>query len=119
MIKIIIILYLVSVYISLPGLFSKAGYKAILGLIPIVNIYILVQILEINPILQIILSLGLIFLDDRAYIVTLIFLFLPFVIADAYDKNFIYGLLCNIIPFILYPYLAYFNGTYRYNLEED
>lgn len=118
MIKYIVIAYIISIYISLPGLLSKAGYNALLGLIPIYNIYILVQILEIHPILLLILSLGLIFLPDRAYIMTLICLFIPFIIADAYDKGIIYGIICCVLPFIFIPYLAYFTGAYRYNMED-
>ena len=47
MIKILLIAYLVTFYLSLPGLFSKAGYSAYKGLIPIYNIYILLEILNI------------------------------------------------------------------------
>ena len=47
MIKILLIAYLVTFYISLPGLFSKAGYSAFKGLIPIYNIYIFLEILDI------------------------------------------------------------------------
>lgn len=118
MLKIIIIAYLVSFYLSLPGLFSKAGYSSLTGLIPIYNIYVLVQILEISPILLMIISLGLIFLPQRIAIVTLIFLFLPFLIADAYDKKIIFGLLGCILPFIIYPMIAYCTGTYCYDMED-
>ena len=118
MIKMIILLYLLSIYISLPGLFSKAGYNALLGLIPIYNIYLLVQLLEINPILLIIISLGLIFLPDRVFVATLIAIFLPFLITDAYDKSIVYGIFSLILPFILIPYVAYLNGTYRYDMED-
>ena len=117
-IRIIIITYLLSFYISLPGLFSKAGYNALNGLIPFYNIYILIELLEINPILLIILSLGLIFLPIRGYIVTLIFLFIPFLITDAYDKKPITGLITCILPFIMFPYISYFSGTYRYDMED-
>ena len=46
MIKILIIVYITSFYLSLPGFFSKAGYNSLSGLIPIYNLYILFQILE-------------------------------------------------------------------------
>lgn len=118
MIKILIIIYILSFYLSLPGFFSKAGYSALSGLIPIYNLYILFQILEVNPIILIIISLGLIFLPDRAYFGTLLFIFIPFMLADAYDKGKIIGLLCFIFPFIFYPLLAYFTGTYRYDMED-
>ena len=117
MVKLIVIIYVLSIYISLPGLLSKAGYNALYGLIPIYNIFILVQILEIHPILLMILSLGLIFLPDRVFIGTMIGIFIPFIIADAYDKNILYGILCFILPFIFLPIIAYMNGTYAYNME--
>lgn len=117
-IKIILIAYLVSFYLSLPGLFSKAGYNGLKGLIPFYNIYILIELLEINPFLLILLSLGLIFLPIRGYLVTLVFLFIPFLIADAYDKKPITGLITCILPFIMFPFIAYFSGTYRYDMED-
>ncbi len=118
MIKILLIAYLVTFYLSLPGLFSKAGYSAYKGLIPIYNIYILIEILNIKPIFLLILSLGLIFLEDRMYIITLIFVFMPFMIADAYDKKFITGLLGLFLPFFVIPYIAYANSTYIYDMED-
>lgn len=118
MIKYILIVYLVSIYLSLPGLFSKAGYNALLGLIPIYNIYILIQILEINPILLILLSLGLIFLPIRMFFATLMLIFLPFIIADAYDKKMIFGVLGLIIPFLIFPLIGYVSGAYRYDMED-
>ena len=57
MIKILIIVYITSFYLSLPGFFSKAGYNSLSGLIPIYNLYILFQILEIKPITLIIIRL--------------------------------------------------------------
>ena len=87
MIKVLIIIYILSFYLSLPGFFSKAGYNALSGLIPIYNLYILFQILEISPILLIIISLGLIFSPDRSFFGTLIFVFMPFILADAYEKG--------------------------------
>ena len=118
MIKILLIVYFVSFYISLPGLFSKAGYSAYKGLIPIYNIYILIEILEIKPLFLMLLGLGLIFLNDRMYIITLLFVILPFALADAYDKKLLTGILGLCLPFIIFPYLAYINGTYIYDMED-
>ena len=81
-------------------------------------LYILFQILEIKPITLIIISLGLIFSPDRAYFGTLLFIFIPFMLADAYDKGKVIGFLCFLFPFIFYPLLAYFTGTYRYDMED-
>lgn len=117
-IKILLIAYLVPLYLSLPGLLSKAGYNGLKGLIPFYNVYVLIEILEINPLLLILLSLGLIFLPIRGYLVTLVFIFIPFLIADAYDKKPFIGLITCILPFIMFPFISYFSGTYRYDMED-
>lgn len=118
LVKILLIAYLATFYLSLPGLFSKAGYSAYKGLIPIYNIYILIEILNIKPLFLMLLGLGLIFLEDRMYIITFLFVFMPFMIADAYDKKFFTGLLALILPFFVIPYIAYFNSTYIYDMED-
>jgi hypothetical protein len=118
MIKILLIAYLVTFYLSLPGFFSKAGYSAYKGLIPIYNVYILLEILNIKPLLLILISLGLIFLEDRMYFITLIFVFMPFMLADAYDKKLITGILGLCLPFIIFPAIAYGNSTYIYDMED-
>ena len=43
---------------------------------------------------------------------------MPFILADAYDKGKITGLLCLIFPFVFYQILAYFTGAYRYDMED-
>lgn len=118
MIEIIVSLYFISILISLPGLFSKAGYSAYKAFIPIYNLYILIQILDIKPLFLILIALGLIFLEDRVAIATGLCIFLPFNIADAYDKKFIIGLLGFFLPFIIIPYIGYFSGTYIYDMED-
>mgnify|MGYP003306300645 CR=1 FL=1 len=117
MIRIIVIVYLLSIYISIPGLIGKANYNWLLGWIPFVNIYYLLSVLEIKPIFLIIISLLLIFLPDRALIVTMMVVFLPFLIADCYENNVGYGFLGLILPFIVFPYIAYFHGEYLYSEE--
>lgn len=118
MVKILLLIYLISIVISIPGLLNKAGYSMLQGLIPFYNIYLLIELLEINPLLLIVLSLLIIFLPDRLLIITMILIFLPFIIADAYDKGIIIGLLSLILPFIFLPYIAYLGGCYRYNMED-
>ena len=118
MIKILLIAYLVTFYLSLPGLFSKAGYSAFKGLNPIYNIYILFEILNIKALFVILLGLGLIFLEDRMFIPTFLFTILPFTISDAYDHKLFMGILALVLPFFIYPYIAYFNGTYIYDMED-
>lgn len=117
----IILIYLLCFYFSVPGLINKAGYPIWKGLIPFYNLYLLVTILEISPFVLMLLGLGLIFLPDRMWVATLIAVFLPFLIADAYayDKSIRIGVLTFLCPFILYPYLAYSSATYGYNLLEE
>ena len=118
MIGIIVIIYFVSILISLPGLFSKAGYSFYKAFIPIYNLYILIQILDIKPIFLMLVAIALIFLNDRVAVATGICIFLPFMIADAYNKNFFIGLLGFILPFFIFPYIGYFSGTYIYDMED-
>jgi len=115
----IVIAYFVVFYLSLPGLLSKAGYTLIEGLIPIYNIYVLLTVLEINPFLLIMLSLGLIFLPDRMFIATLIFVFLPFILSNAYSRGIIFSILALVCPFLMFPILAYGpNSDYLYSIED-
>ena len=72
------------------------------------------MILKINPILLIVLGLGLIFLPCRMFVATLIIIFLPFQIADAYSSNFKVSIITFILPIIMYPVLAYIKGYYTY-----
>lgn len=118
MIDIIVAVYFGSIFLSLPGLFSKAGYSAYKAFIPIYNLYILVQILDIKPIFILLIALALIFLEDRVAVATGICIFLPFMIADAYDKNFIIGILGFCLPFLIFPYIGYFSGVYIYDMED-
>ena len=117
--KYIVLAYFIILYLSLPGLVSKAGYSLKEGLIPGYNVYILLTILEINPFLLIILSLGLIFLPQRMFIATLLFVFFPFLLCDAYSRGIIFSILTLICPFIMFLVLAYApNCDYLYNVEE-
>ena len=119
MIRIIVIIYLISLYISIPGLVNKAGYKFYYGLIPIVNIYFLFKVLKLNPILIIIFSLLLIFCPFRELFATMFVIFLPFMIGDAYESNLLYSFLGLVIPFIIFPIVAYLNGIYQYGGDDD
>lgn len=117
MLKTIFILSVIALYVSLPGFFNKAGYNSFKGLIPIYNIYILMDIIKINPIILLIIGVGLI-TPIRILFATVITIFIPFIISDAYDKNILIGILTLLIPFIMYPLIAYKIGVYRYNLED-
>ena len=119
MIKLIVMIYLITLYISLPGLINKAGYKFYYGLIPIVNIYYLFKALKLHPVLIIIFSLLLIICPFRELFATMFIIFLPFMISDAYNSNLMYGFLGLLIPFIIFPITGYLNGVYQYGGDED
>lgn len=117
--KYIVLAYFIVLYLSLPGLLSKAGYSIRDGLIPGYNIYALVTVLEINPFILMILALGLIFLPQRMFIATLMFVFFPFILCNAYSRGIILSIITLICPFIMFPFIAYFpNSDYSYGMEE-
>lgn len=115
----IALIYFLCFYLSLPGFFNKAGYKGYKGLIPVYNIYLLCLILKIHPLLLAILGLSLIFLPSRMLIATTIIVFLPFIIADAFSNGIKMGVLTALIPFVMFPVLAYIKGYYNYFEEEE
>lgn len=119
MIEKIVAVYILSLYISIPGFIKKAGFNPYLGLIPIVNIYYLIRTLKINPIFLIIISLLIIFLPDRAFIVTTIVIFFPFMVVDCFESNIIYSILALLLPFPIFPYIAYIHGMYSYTKEGE
>lgn len=106
---------LLSLLISIPGFVKRSGEGFIKGLIPGYNIYLFLSAIEFPPILLMLLALGLIFLPDRMFIATLLCVILPFMVNDAYGKGKVSAILTLFLPFIMYPFLAYFNGIYIYN----
>ena len=118
MINTIIILYVVGLYLSIPGFLRKAGIKFYYGLIPIVNIYFLIKALNIHPILLIVYGLLLIFLPYKDLLMTIMVIFFPFMLMDGYEKNILLSFAALILPFVIYPYVAYFHGIYNYGCED-
>ena len=114
MINNLVLLYLIILYLSIPGFLSRAGYKFYLGLIPIVNLYYFFKVLKINPVFLIIYSLLIIFIPYRDFLITLLFVFLPFMTMDAFENNLFFSFASLIVPFILYPFVAYIHGRYNY-----
>ena len=114
MIQTIGIVYILSLYLSIPGFIGKAGYNWLLGFIPFVNLYYLVLTLKIEPILLILVGILLIVFPERILIGTCIVMFLPFMIADCFETDLFYSFGCLILPFIFYPFIAYFHGSYLY-----
>lgn len=109
---------LLSLLIALPGFINKAGYSFYKGLIPGYNLYLFFTLLEFSPILLGLLGLGMVFLPDRAFVATFLFVLLPFMVSDAYGRGKLFGLLILVLPFIMYPLLGYFLGTYAYDMKE-
>ena len=60
----------------------------------------------------------MIILPFRELILTTIIIFLPFFIADAYEGSVKYGIYGLIIPFVIFPYIAYFHGIYQYGGDD-
>lgn len=105
-------LYFIILYFSICGFVKKAGYKLWQGLIPIYNLYLFITVIKVSPILLILISLGLIFLEQRAFFGTLIYIFLPFIIADKYGQNTFIAILTLLFPYVMYPYIAFIKGYY-------
>ena len=93
-------------YVSLGFLIEKAGYKMILGYIPIINIYYLSKALKTHIIIIILLILGIIFLPFRNLIMTITYIFLPFIIGYYYSQNVFVSAFTIFFPFFGYPYMA-------------
>lgn len=111
----LLIISLIVIYFSIPGYLMKAGHSFFKGLIPIYNIVQLFKVLEINLGLFMII-LGFVFIPySSAFTLTLLYIFIPFIICHAYGRPIVLGLLGIIFPFIFYPLMAYILGTYVYD----
>ena len=115
--KIFLIATIIAFYISIPGYLQTAGYDFYKGFIPIYNLYLLIKALEIPPLLLMIFSLLIIISEDRMFFYTTMYIFTPFLIGDAYHKKLILPFLCLIIPFIIYPIMAYTQKEFIYEGE--
>lgn len=114
MITNLVLLYLIVLYLSIPGFLMRSGYKFYYGLIPIVNLYFFFKVLKINPIFLIIYSLLIIFIPYRDFLVTMLFVFLPFMIMDAFETNLLFSFATLLVPYLFYPFVAYIHGRYNY-----
>lgn len=106
--------YLVTLYVSIIGFLSKCGYSIKKTWIPFYNLYLFFRVLKISPILLILLALGLIFLEDRVLIMTIMIIFLPFICAYTFNKKIIWAIIALIFPFPGYILLSFTNGGYLY-----
>ena len=114
MITNLVLLYLIVLYLSIPGFLMRSGYKFYYGLIPIVNLYFFFKVLKINPIFLIIYSLLIIFIPYRDFLVTMLFVFLPFIIMDAFETSLLFSFATLLVPYLFYPFVAYIHGRYNY-----
>ena len=108
-------IYFIILYISIVLFLNKAGVNIFESLIPIYNLYLFLKILKISPWLLILLSLGLIFLDDRMLIFTLIYVFMPFVCGYVFSCKKIWSVLAVLLPFPFYFFLPFCGGYYIYD----
>ena len=104
--KTYIFLSIVLFYVSLGFLLEKAGYNKVLSFIPIINLYFLSKAIKTNIIIIIALILGIIFLPIRNLIMTLIYIFLPFVISYYYSQHIFVPIFTLFCPFLGYPFMA-------------
>ncbi len=105
-------LNLVLFYISLGFLVEKAGYKMIYGYIPILNIYYLSKTIKTNIIIFIVLILGILLLPFKNLLLTITYIYMPFIISYYFGLNALTAIFTLIIPFIGYPYMA-LRGSYN------
>ena len=111
-----LLLNFISLYLCSCMVIYKAGYKLYYGLIPLVNIYYMCKILNIHPLILIILGLLLIFIPYKNLIATIMYIFIPFLIVDAFvysNISMFYGILALVLPFVAFPIIA-MKGDYQY-----
>lgn len=114
--KTYVFLSIVFFYVSLGFLLEKAGYNKILSFVPIVNLYYLSKAIKTNIIIIIVLILGIIFLPVRNLLMTLIYIYLPFVISYYYCQKIYVPIFTLLCPFLGYPFMAlrgYYNDNVR------
>lgn len=111
----LLLITLIVIYCSIPGYLMKAGYSLLKGLIPVYNVFTLFKVLEINLGLLFIIAGFIVIPYSREFTLTLLYIFLPFIICHAYGKPVILGLVGIIFPFVFYPVMAYILGTYVYD----
>lgn len=114
-----LVICLISLFLSIPGFVRKAGIPSWKAFIPILNVYYFFKLTKISPILLILLSLGLIFWEERLFILTVMCIFFPFILSETYGYGKKIGFLGLIAPFVIYPWLAYRSGIYIYEEENN
>lgn len=97
---------IVLFYVSLGFLLEKAGYKIYLCYIPGLNLYYLSKAIKTNIFIIIALIIGMIFLPFRNLIMTITYIFLPFIIGYYYSQNIFVSAFTIFFPFFGYPYMA-------------
>lgn len=111
----LLLILLIVIYCSIPGYLLKAGYSFLKGILPIYNVFTLFKVLEINIGFLFIIAGFIIIPYSREFTLTLLYIFLPFMICHAYGKPVILGLFGIAFPFVFYPLMAYILGVYMYD----
>ncbi len=111
----ILLIALIVIYCSIPGYLVKAGYSFFKAIIPIYNIILFFKALDINLGLLMII-IGFIFIPySCVFTLTMLYIFIPFIICHAYGRPIILGLIGIVFPFVFYPLMAYILGNYVYD----
>ena len=111
----ILLIALIVIYCSIPGYLVKAGYSFFKAIIPIYNIILFFKALDINLGLLMII-IGFIFIHySCVFTLTMLYIFIPFIICHAYGRPIILGLIGIVFPFVFYPLMAYILGNYVYD----
>ena len=112
------LIIIIIIYLSIPGFLVKAGKPFYMGLIPIYNIYLFYKVIDVElGLLLILIGLSIIPYTS-SFVLTMVYIFTPFIVCHAYSKNLLFGILGVIFPFVFYPLVGYFLGTYVYDLGE-
>ena len=111
----LLLITLIVFYCSIPGYLLKSGCSFFMSLIPIYNIVQFFKVLDINLGLLMIL-IGFIFIPySCVFTLTMLYIFLPFIVCHAYGRPVFLGFLGIIFPFVFYPLMAYILGNYIYD----
>ncbi|OKH14687.1 signal peptidase I [[Limnothrix rosea] IAM M-220] len=100
----------IAVIASLWQIFTKAGKPGWAALIPIYNVYVMLQIVE-KPAWWLVL-----FIVPIVNIVMIVLL--PFWLADKFGKGLGYGFGLLLLPYIFYPVLGFGDARYRGTLTD-
>lgn len=114
-----ILIYLIVLYLSIPGFLKRAHKPFYYGLIPFLNVYVLMKVLRFNIIHLLIITALIIIPYTSNFVLTFIYIFLPFIICYAYGKSLFLGFLGVLFPYFFYPFIAYIIGMYVLDFDSN